>query len=129
MILVSPDKPLFKIVASRSIDEPPSITVSFPNGIKDELRLEPYQMHERSTGSCNYIGKLRSNPFSSAAVTGCLNNPGDVMEVTLISKHNINKMFTVDFFGNTEIVKNPFGEGGIYILSFNGRSAFICIIS
>ena len=71
-------------------------------------------MNEHSKGSCNYIGKLRKNPFSSAAVTGCLNDPGDIMEVTLISKQSINKMFTVDFFGNTEVVKNPFGDGGIY---------------
>ena len=50
---------------------------------------------------------------SSAAVTGCLNKPGDIMEVTLISRNNINKMFKVDFDGNVEVLANPFENGGI----------------
>ena len=35
------------------------------------------------------------------------------MEVTLISKNNINKLFTVDFDGNVEVLANPFENGGI----------------
>ena len=97
------------------MEEPPSITVSFESGVQDELMLTHYKIHESSTGGCNYLGRLRNSHSSSAAVTGCMNKPGDRMDITLISEHNINKMFTVDFFGNTEIVKNPFGDGGILI--------------
>ena len=103
---------MFKITSSRSMDEPPSITVSFTSGVKDDLILTHYKMHESSTGGCNYLGRLKNNHYSSVAVTGCLNKPGDLMEITLLSEHTTNKMFTVDFSGNTEIVKNPFGEGG-----------------
>ena len=100
------------------MDQPPSVAVSFANGVSDDLILMQYKMHESSMGGCNYLGRLRQSPSSSAAVTGCLNNPGDRMEVTLISEHNTNRMFTVDFLGNTEIVKNPFGDGGIFLSKY-----------
>ena len=70
-------------------------------------------MHDHHEGSCNYLGRLRNDPSSSVAVTGCLNLPEDRMEVTLISKNNINKMFSVDLFGNAEMIKNPFEDGGM----------------
>ena len=61
---------------------------------------------------CNYIGRLRGEPSSSIAVTGCLNNPEDRLQVTLNSRNSINKMFKVDSFGNVEIVRSPFQDGG-----------------
>ena len=72
-----------------------------------------HKFNEGSKVGCNYLGHLRNDAASSVAVTGCLNNPGDIMEVTLISKNNINKMFKVDFNGNAEILENPFEHGGI----------------
>ena len=105
---------MFDITASRSVDEPPSIAVSFASGVQDDFMLKHYKMHESSTAGCNYLGRLRNNPSSSIAVTGCMNKPGDRIDITLISEHNTNKMFTVDFFGKTEIVKNPFEHGGLY---------------
>ena len=84
----------------------------FANGVKDAFDLKHYRMNEQSVVACNYLGRLRNNPSSSVAVTGCLNKPGDKIEVTLISEHNINKMFSVDFNGNAEVIKNPFEEGG-----------------
>ena len=102
----------FEIISSRSIKDPPSVTVSFPNGVQDELELSQYKFQEASQDGCNYLGRLRNDVASSVAVTGCLYNPGDVMEITLISKNNVNKMFAVDFYGNTEIIKNPFENGG-----------------
>ena len=109
------DTPVFKFTASKIMNEPPSISVSFASGVQDDLILTHYKMYESSMGGCNYLGRLRNSPSSSVAVTGCMNKPGDRMDITLISEHNINKMFTVDFFANTEIVKNPFGNGGILI--------------
>ena len=99
------------------MEEAPTIEVTFTNGMKDELVLSHYKMNEEAAIGCNYLGHLRSNPSSSVCVTGCLNNPGDMMEVTMISKNNINKMFSVDFYGNAEMIKNPFEEGGTNVIS------------
>ena len=116
----------FEITSSRSIIDPPLVQVTFPNGVQDQLELEAYQIHEASTIGCSYVGRLLNDAASSAAVTGCLYNPGDTMEITLISKNNINKMFSVDFYGSTKILDNPFKHGGIlqlhktiHILSIN----------
>ena len=102
----------FEIMSSRSIKDPPSVTVMFPNGVQDELELSHYKFHEDSEDGCNYLGHLLNDVASSVAVTGCLYKPGDVMEITLISKNNVNKMFAVDFYGNAEIIKSPFENGG-----------------
>ena len=110
----------FGVTSSRSINEPPSIRVTFANGVQDDLELTQYKFHESSEGGCNYIGRLRNDLSSSVAVTGCLNNPGDSMDVTLISKNNINKMFSIDFFGNAEIIDNPFEqEGNIELVEYS----------
>ena len=103
----------FHVVSSRSIEEPPAIQVTFENGIKDDLELTHFRMNDESAVGCNYIGHLRSQPSSSVGVTGCLNKPGDRMDVTMISKHNKNKMFSVDFDGNAEVIPNPFAAGGM----------------
>ena len=108
----------FDVTSSRSIEEPPTIEVTFDNGVKDALVLKHYRMNERSALACHYIGHLKNSPSSRVAVTGCLNKPEDTMEVTLISEHNINKMFSVDFNGYADIIKNPFDEIGIYLLRF-----------
>ena len=64
---------------------------------------------------CNYLGHLHREPTSSSvAVTGCMNEPGDSIDITLISKNNAQKMFSVDFYGNAEAIKNPFENGGMY---------------
>ena len=88
----------------------------FANGVNDDLLLEHYRMNKESPIGCNYLGHLRNSPSSSVGVTGCLNQPGDTMEVTIISEHNINKMFSVDFNRNAEVIKNPFEGGGINFL-------------
>ena len=43
-----------------------------------------------------------------------MNQPGDRMDVTLISKNNVNQMFSVDFYGNAKVIENPFKNGGMY---------------
>ena len=112
----------FQITASRSTEEPPSIRVTFENGVDDDIELVHYKMNEDSVVGCNYLGHLKTQPStSSVAVTGCLNNPGDRMDVTMISENNINKMFSVEFDGHAEVTKNPFEEGGkimIELLTF-----------
>ena len=109
----------FQITSSRSIEEPPSIHVRFDNGFEDDIELVHYKMNEDVAVGCNYLGHLKSDPASSSvAATGCLNNPDDRMDVTIISKHNINKMFSVDLDGHALVINNPFEEGGKIITGY-----------
>ena len=87
--------------------------MTFPNGLQDDLELTQHKFLGSSDVGCNYLGRLRNDDTSSVAVTGCLDKVGDIMEITLLSKNNINKMYKVDFFGNAEILENPFEHGGI----------------
>ena len=103
---------MFHIVSSRSVEEPPTIQVTFANGLQDDFELRHYKMNKVAPIGCNYIGRLRGDPSSSIAVTGCLNNPEDRLQVTLNSRNSVNKMFKVDSFGNVEIVRSPFQDGG-----------------
>ena len=105
---------MFNVMSSsmkRSIDEPPIIKVTFANGIEDELVLEHYKMNNASIG-CGYIGHLKNEKSAPVAVTGCLNDPEDIMEVTLLSSNNIGMMFTVDSRGKARSIPNPFKTGG-----------------
>ena len=78
--------------------------------------------------ACNYVGHLKNDSSSAAAVTGCLNDPEDVMDVTLISSNNINKMFTIDIDGNTKVVENPFGAGSKYFFAIFEVTSLGCSI-
>merc|ERR1719150_271122 len=61
--------------------------------------------------SCSFIGHLENHP-SSAAITGCLEKPGDTLEITLLSEHNPNdSMFRVDLEGNLEVLEHPLNKG------------------
>jgi len=111
----------FNVVASRSIEEPPSIEVAFDNGIKDNFDLAHYQLDSKTPIGCRYIGRLQNDPSSTVAVSGCLNKPGDQMEVTMISRHNNHMMYTVDFDGNAEIQENPLGEKGQSVAMIKDR--------
>jgi hypothetical protein len=90
-------------LSERSRDSP-KITAFFSNGIQDELDLVPYGRIQRNLGNCNYLGRLHNDNESSVAVTGCLRKPGDIMELTILSQNSANKMFTVDFDGNTKTI-------------------------
>ena len=103
--------PRFTVLMSENINDPPKINVLFADGDEDEIDLTP---HASSTKSCNFLGNLRNTPFSSVAVTGCLNKPEDKMEITLISNRNQHKIFTVDMDGKTQSLASPFAEGGIH---------------
>ena len=85
-------------ILSKTIEEPPSIQVTFANGRKDTFELKHYKLNEHTASGCNYIGKLRKEPNSVVAVTGCIKRDGDRIEISMISEHNTNKnhMFRVD---------------------------------
>ena len=97
---------------SRSIEEPPRIQVTFANGKQDDFELFHYKTNENVERGCNYLGHLRNDLSSNVAVTGCLSNSGDHLEITILSPSSVNKMFKVDYDQNTEIIKNPFEDGG-----------------
>ena len=106
------DLPKFKVQLVGKENDPPTINVFFANGHEDELNLKHYKLQDLSVEECNYLGNLRNTPSSSVAVTGCLKNPEDKMEITLISDHSPHKMFAVDAAGNTLRLSSPFEEGG-----------------
>ena len=99
--------PTFSVVSPRTDLEPPSIEVVFPNGFHDELVLTQYKLFKESKGNENYIGHLKNTPGSSVAVTGRLSEPGDRMEITLLSEHNSDEMFEIDYFGKAKAVPVP----------------------
>ena len=81
----------------------PEMTVTFENGATDGMVLEPY-----SNSPCNFIGKLKTHQ-GSTAVTGCLNNPGDKMHITLLSDLNTKSVaYELDFDGRLTALENPF---------------------
>ena len=94
--------PSFKINGySRS--NVPEMSVTFENGVTDDLLLEPY-----SKSPCNFIGKLKTYP-GSAAITGCLNKPEDKMHITLLSSLNTKSaMYELNFNGHLTALENPF---------------------
>ena len=82
------------MIGSRNIEEPPAIQLTFANGKLDHIILEHYKINKYSPVGCNYLGHLQSDLSSSVAVTGCLNNPEDQMEVTMITD-SFHKMLSV----------------------------------
>ena len=80
--------------------------------------LEPY-----SNSPCNFIGKLSNDPSSSVAVTGCLNQPGDKMHITLLSGiQSRSLIYSLDFDGQVTALENPtkYQTGMSTIHSFYG---------
>ena len=100
--LFSSEMPSFKI-SGYSRSNVPEMTVTFENGDTHEMLLETY-----SNSPCNFIGHLK-NIDSSLAVTGCLNNPGDKMHITLLSDLNTKSAtYEVDYEGHVIADENPF---------------------
>ena len=44
------DSPKFEVTASRSTEEPPTISISFSNGVQDNLVLSPFKLRKQSNG-------------------------------------------------------------------------------
>ena len=79
------------------------MSVTFENGDKHEMVLESY-----SDSPCNFIGQLKNVP-SSLAVTGCMDNPGDKMHITLLSDLNTRATtYELGYDGQVTAQENPF---------------------
>ena len=107
------------VQSTRVIEMPPQINVTFADKSIDNFELKHHRIKADSPIRCNYLGHLRSNRSSIVAVTGCLDKPGDRMEITMFSEKTKNKMYTVDYNGKTEPLKGPFEGGGFRIFKFN----------
>ena len=95
--------PRFEILkkpTTQNMMEPPLIKVTFGNGEQDYFELQHF-----TQSGCNYLGHLRNSPSSSSvAVTGCLDKPGDSMEITMLTKLSKHFMFMLDYYGNVEVI-------------------------
>ena len=100
----------------QSMASPPIINITFTDKSKDSLELTHERMTDSSPFKCTYTGHLRQNRSSIVAVTGCLNKPGDKVEITLFSEKAKHNMFIVDDKGKTTALEGPFANGGFSIL-------------
>ena len=87
------------------------MAVTFENGQTHEMILEPY-----SNSPCNFVGKLKNND-GTVAVTGCLDNPGDKMHITLLSDLNTkSSIYELNYDGEVTALENPFKyQTGFYL--------------
>ena len=107
---MSQEAPRFEIAKRRMRSDLPEITVHFANGMSERLVLENYRGY---SSPCNYVGNLEITR-ANVAVTGCLEKPGDKMEITLLSQNSPkHHMFSVDFDGKASVIENPFKNGGL----------------
>ena len=105
-LFTASDKPTFKIIkkpTSKNKLEVPLIKVTFANGVEDHFDLKHYNPGIGGIG-CNYLGRLMNDVSSSVAVTGCLDKPGDSMEITMLTKLSKHFMFMLDYYGNAEVI-------------------------
>jgi hypothetical protein len=117
LTLVTDDVPGFEVVTSGSRSEIPDITVHFTNGISQKMILESYRGTE-----CNYVGQLELS-MEHVAVTGCLQQPGDRMDITLMSPYSPkHHMFSVDIDGNVDAIENPFKRATDRAVYVNSRA-------
>ena len=105
--------PTIHIKQKRSVDDIPSIDITFPDGFEDHMVLARHYMTEADKKAnkihCNFIGHLETEKDACVAVTGC---PGDRMEFTVNSKHAGNaKRFILHKDGQQEKVESAFKPG------------------
>ena len=93
---------MFRVVPASIDMEPPQIFVTFPNGNQDKFVLKHHILGDSMKKRCNYLGYIQNSVPSSVAVTGCMKNPGDKIQITMISQHSATRLFSIDYDGNVE---------------------------
>ena len=93
----------------RSLYAIPEITITFPDGHKDELILEKHFPNEEARMEnkehCNYFGHLKNDPQACVAVTGCYGQ--DKLDFTIMSDHSLyQNKFVLEKDGQLKAVKN-----------------------
>ena len=83
----------------------PKIKVIFASGLTDEMILEP-SFPGPNCSPCNFLGTLMNMTSSSLAVTGCLEKPGDKMDITMFTD-TIGWVMTLDYGGQVTVLRTP----------------------
>ena len=102
--------PKFSLIGERSMDEVPTISITFPDGSIDTLVLDKYYSNEdeRKSGiqRCNFIGHLAEETGACIGMTGCPES--EEVEFTIISSRlNGSPMYKWDRDGNVEKITDP----------------------
>lgn len=103
--------PKFQLLADRSEDGSPGLSVTFPNGVQDRMVLSKFYSSDEDKlerlDLCHFLGFLADEPEAAVAMTGC---PGqDDLEFTIMSKHlGESPMFKWNRDDSVELIENPF---------------------
>ena len=102
--------PKFSLIGERSMDEVPTISITFPDGSIDTLVLDKYYSNEdeRKSGiqRCNFIGHLAEETGACIGMTGCPES--EEVEFTIISSRlNGSPMYRWNRDGNVEKITDP----------------------
>jgi len=88
-VLAKADIPKFEISEERTLDEAPSVVVTFPDGYTDTILLSRHYANDEDrlarNDDCNFIGHLTNEPETCVAMTGCLGS--DDIDFTIMSSH------------------------------------------
>ena len=83
----------------------PKIKVIFASGLIDEMILEP-AFPGPNCSPCIFLGKLKDTAPTNVAVTGCLEKPGDKMEISMsLPQHGW--VLTLDYGGQVTVHRTP----------------------
>ena len=112
--------PKFSLIGERSIDEVPTIAITFPDGSTDTMVLDNYYSNEddRKSGinRCDFIGHLAEETGACVGMTGCPES--EQVEFTIISSHlNGSPMYRWNQDGNVEKVIHPYMVSRVLILN------------
>ena len=110
--------PRFKIVEERSSNGAPSVSVTFPDGYRDNLVLSRFDANDEdrmaSAEHCNFIGHLENEPEACVAMTGCFGS--EDVHFTILSSHATKSpMFKWLKDGNVEVIDSMVNDSSEHI--------------
>ena len=107
-MVISESVPSFSLNQDRSFNGIPSVSITFPDGYTDTMKLSRYYSNENDrlaqTERCHFFGHLEGEPEACIALTGC---PGsDDLEFTIMSEHSPDTMFMWNKNGEVQIIES-----------------------
>ena len=106
--------PRFNILEERSSNGAPSVSVTFPDGHRDNLVLSRFDANDEdrmaSVEHCNFIGHLENEKTACVSLTGCASS--DDLHFTINSKNSgSSNMYILHKDGHLELVESAFKVG------------------
>ena len=103
--------PKLTLTNDRLIGEVPSVTIEFPDGSTDTLKLKRYYSSKEEKTSkvprCNFIGHLAKEPGACVGFTGCPES--EDVELTIMSSRILGSpLFKWKRNGNVERIIHPY---------------------